>query len=136
MFDSLWLWCYCLNAFNILRIRPGQQQNCTLKSLFIQIPIFEVSFPPYLRILFGIHCSIFLVNKLILKSHTKELGFICYFLLLFFINFYNSQDNYCVEIAMINNNKVAIVHVENFFSWDLLWYLSNGITYETTLLLD
>lgn len=30
---------------------------------------------------------------------------------------------------MINSK---IVFLENFFSWDLFWYLSNGIIYETT----
>lgn len=30
------------------------------------------------------------------------------------------------------SNKIAIVLLENFFSWDLFWYLTNGITYGTT----
>lgn len=30
----------------------------------------------------------------------------------------------------MSNSKIVIL--ENFFSWDLFWYLSNGIIYETT----
>lgn len=30
------------------------------------------------------------------------------------------------------SSKIAIVLLENFFRWDLFWYLTNGITYGTT----
>lgn len=30
------------------------------------------------------------------------------------------------------SSKIAIVLLENFFSWNLFWYLTNGITYGTT----